>query len=58
MIAMALRSLYAETIKARMDDKALNNNMKRAVSYKLFGRGSGLPCRELKHMAISGTNGT
>ena len=29
MIAMAWRSLYAETVKARMDDKTLN--MKRAV---------------------------
>ena len=29
MIAMAWRSLYAETVKARMDDNALN--MKRAV---------------------------
>ena len=29
MIAMAWRSLYAETVKARMDDKTLN--MKRAI---------------------------
>ena len=29
MIAMAWRSLYAETVKARMDDKTIN--MKRAI---------------------------
>ena len=42
MIAMAWRSLYAESAetvkKARMDDKALNNNMKRAVSYLDVGQ--------------------
>ena len=37
MIAMAWRSLYAETVKARMDDKTLN--MTRAIwTYGLWAR--------------------